>query len=143
MALPHPEPGLVISCAYLWRHEQAEGHVEGRKNGPCVIVLAVETQDDAIVVTVAPITHRAPTDAATAVEIPARVKRHLGLDDERSWVIVQEVNTFTWPGHDLRPVAPGRTHVDHGFLPPRLFDTVRTAMLDLIVQRRRERTSRD
>lgn len=143
MALPSPEPGLVISYAYLWRHEQAEGHDEGRKNRPCVIVLAVETQDDATVVTVAPITHREPEDAATGVEIPLRVKQHLGLDAERSWVVVQEVNTFTWPGYDLRPVAPGRTQVDHGFLPPRLFDIIRTTMLELIVQRRREKTSRD
>jgi len=39
-----------------------------------------------------------------AVEIPLRVKEHLGLDSECSWVIPEEVNVFTWPGFDLRPI---------------------------------------
>jgi hypothetical protein len=38
---------------------------------------------------------------SVAVEIPLRVKEHLRLDSERSWVILNEVNVFTWPGFDL------------------------------------------
>ncbi len=45
-----------------------------------------------------------PHDPNVAVEIPLRVKEHLGLDSERSWVILEEVNIFTWPGFDLRPI---------------------------------------
>ena len=142
MAFPIPAPGLVISYAYLWWHEHAEGHGEGRKNRPCVIVVAVENKEGATVVTVAPITHSAPLDASVGIEIPPRVKQHLGLDDERSWVLLQEVNTFTWPGYDLRPIASGETRIDYGFLPPKLFDRLREAMLELIVQRRRDSTSR-
>ena len=105
MALPEPEPGLVISYAYLWHHEHQSGHDEGRKDRPCVIVLAADrTSDGATVVTVAPITHRPPEDAAAAVEIPRAVKDSLGLDLERSWVIVNEGNKFVWPGFDLRKV---------------------------------------
>jgi hypothetical protein len=33
-----------------------------------------------------------------AVEIPAVVKRHLGLDEARSWIVVSEINRFIWPG---------------------------------------------
>jgi hypothetical protein len=48
-----------------------------------VIVLAVEGEAaGATVVTVLPITHSAPADPASAVEIPLPVKRRLGLDDE-------------------------------------------------------------
>jgi hypothetical protein len=55
MALPEPEPGLVISYVYLWHHEHQSGHDEGRKDRPCVIVVAAErTSDGATVVTVAP-----------------------------------------------------------------------------------------
>ena len=59
MPIPTPEPGLVISYAYLWHHESQAGQEEGRKDRPSVIVLAVERQaDDATLVTVLPITHK-------------------------------------------------------------------------------------
>jgi hypothetical protein len=68
-------------------------------------VLSVERQEDgATIVTVLPITHSAPTRPGAAVEIPAPIKRHLGLDDQRSWVAVAEGNAFLWPGYDLRKV---------------------------------------
>jgi hypothetical protein len=70
-----------------------------------------------------PITHREPDDAAKAVEIPPVTKRHLGLDDQRSWVMVNEGNQFVWPGYHLRKV-PGRDKYDYGFRPPKLFQSV-------------------
>ncbi len=85
MAVPEPESGLVISYAYLWHHEHGSGLDEGRKERPSVIVLAIErTSDGATVVTVLPITHRAPDDRASAVEIPPPVKELLDLDRARS-----------------------------------------------------------
>ena len=56
-------------------------------------------------------------DPATAVEIPMSVKRHLGLDDDQSWIIVAEGNEFLWPGYDLRKL-PHSDRYDYGFLPP-------------------------
>jgi hypothetical protein len=128
MALPEPESGLVISYAYLWHHEHDGGQEEGRKDRPAVIVLAAErASDGAIIVTVLPITHRAPDDPAAGVEIPPTVKRLLGLDLARSWIVVSEGNEFVWPGYDLRKVPGSRTRYDYGFLPPRFFDQVRKA----------------
>jgi mRNA-degrading endonuclease toxin of MazEF toxin-antitoxin module len=107
MAIPDPQLGLVISCSYLWHHEHRAGREEGRKTRPCVIVVAVETTRRGLtLVRVAPVTHSPPDNPSTAVELPAAVKRHLGLDDGRSWVILDEVNEFAWPGFDLRPI-PG------------------------------------
>jgi hypothetical protein len=101
MPIPNPEPGLVISYAYLWHHEHRAGQEEGRKDRPCVIVLAVEREADGeAIVTVLPIAHDAPADRTSAVEIPLPVKRHLGLDEDRSWVVVDEGNEFLWPGYD-------------------------------------------
>ncbi len=112
---------MVISYAYLWGHEAESGQEEGRKDRPCVIALSVERQPDGeTLVTVLPVTHRPPDKAATAVEIPIAVKRHLGLDDSRSWVIITEGDQFVWPGYDLRK-RPGADRYDYGFLPPRLF----------------------
>jgi hypothetical protein len=88
-----------------------------------VIVLAVErAANDATVVVVLPITHAAPADPASAIEMPAAVKRHLGLDDEPSWIVVAEGNEFDWPGYDLRKIGSDR--YDYGFLPPRFFRQV-------------------
>ena len=120
MPLPEPEPGLMISYAYLWHHEHDFGIAEGRKDRPCVILAAVERrQDNETVVVVSPVTHRPPKDSTVAVEIPQTVKRSLGLDLERSWVVVNEGNRFVWPGYDLRKV-PGRDEFHYGYLPPRL-----------------------
>nr|WP_245481909.1 MULTISPECIES: hypothetical protein [unclassified Mesorhizobium] len=57
------------------------------------------------VITVVPVTHSPPADPADAVEIPAPLKAHLGLDDTPSWIVVTETNDFLWPGPDLRPIA--------------------------------------
>ncbi len=132
MPLPRPEPGLVLSYAYLWRHEHNRGLEEGLKARPCAVVLAVQTQDEKTIVTVAPITHRAPSDSTRAIRLPAVVKRHLGLDAEASWIIADEVNRFAWPGPDLRPVSRHRAdQFAYGFLPEDVFDALRARMLAL------------
>jgi len=82
------------------------------------------------IVTALPITHSAARASAETVEIPLAVKRRLGLDEARSWVIVSEVNRFLWPGPDLRPVSrnePGR--FEYGLLPPSLFRQIREKFL--------------
>src|SRR5262245_52659766 len=103
MKIPTPEPGLVVSYAYLWHDEQAIGHEEGRKLGPAGMMLAVERQSyEATIVAVLPVTHTPPSNPAMAVEIPLAVKRHLNMDGNRSWIVVSEGNEFVWPGYDLR-----------------------------------------
>lgn len=143
MAFPAPEVGLVVSFAYLWRHEQQGGSTEGAKNRPCVIVTAVEEVDGQTIVTVSPITHSPPEDASSGIEIPPRVKNHLGLDDEKSWVILTEVNRFTWPGYDLRPIAIDDPRIDYGFLPPALFEQIKVGILTMIRSGKRTSASRD
>jgi hypothetical protein len=113
--------GLVVSYAYLWRREHLAGQSEGRKDRPCVIVLAVDRGADGTMVTVVPVTHAEPRDTSIAFELPPAVKRYLGLDGERSWVMLDEGNRFGWPGFDLRLVPRSNGRYDYGFLPPRLF----------------------
>jgi hypothetical protein len=78
------------------------------------------------------------------MEIPPRVKQHLGLDGERSWIILDEINDFLWPGFDLRPV-PGSepARMDYGMLPPRFYRAVREAVLALARDRRLRRVPRE
>jgi hypothetical protein len=115
---------VATSCG---RIDELPGHVEGRKDRPCVILIAAERQQSGDTVVVAlPVTHRPPEDAIVAVEIPQAVKQQLGLDFERSWVIVNEGNQFVWLGYDLRKI-PGRDEFHYGFLPPRFFDHILAA----------------
>jgi hypothetical protein len=120
--LPTPELGLVISYAYLWSSEADAGHEEGLKDRPCALVLSA--QDDSGD-TVVPVTHSPPQRPEEAVEIPPAVKRRLGLDEARSWIVVSEINRFVWPGPDLRPVSSAEPErFAYGFLPPGLFRQV-------------------
>lgn len=144
MALPDPRLGLVISYSYLWHHEHNAGRDEGTKSRPCVIVLAVENQaDGTILVRDSPVTHSPPHSADVALEIPLAVKRHLGLDDARSWVILDEINEFVWPGFDLRPIPPSRDRFAYGFLPPRMFDQILVKFAHVWSAGRGTATSRD
>ena len=89
------KPGLVICYDFLWKNEEKDGHTEGRKDRPC-LVLAVKEPESAEQyreVLICPITHTPPAQNQTAVEIPYKMAKHLQLDDDRMWIKTQEVNT--------------------------------------------------
>ena len=125
MPLPKPEPGLVIAYEYLWRHEHEAGRHQGSKVRPCAIVVAVEKRARMMEVVVAPIAHLEPMPPSEGMEIPFKVKQHLGLDYERSWIIITDLNAFAWPGYDIRPVPNSASgEFAYGFLPPKLHAAV-------------------
>lgn len=143
MAWPSPRPGLVIRYSYLWAREHARGQEEGVKDRPCAIILVTALEDGDEVVTVLPITHSPPHDPALAIEIPQSTKVRLGLDAERSWVVLSEINRFVWPGPDLRPRVTGELDsVVYGELPYSLFETIRSRFLDSVRQQRAARIHR-
>lgn len=135
MALPEPEPGLVIRYAFLWGSEAACGQEEG-KDRPCAVVLTVKKEGARTRVVVAPITHTHP-GRSPAVEIPAITKERLGLDHDRSWIITNQVNVFEWPGPDLRPITQALPRQDrryaYGMLPPK---TLMAVVEGIMAQRR-------
>ena len=134
MPFPRPAPGQVIRYAYLWRSEYQRGQEEGAKDRPCVIVLAVSDEEGDQVVTVLPVTHTPPADPNLALEIPHATKQRLGLDDDRSWVILTEANRFTWPGPDLSMVnRDDPASVVYGELPGKFFLQIRDRFMAAIV----------
>ena len=137
MPIPDPHPGLVIRYSYLWESERASGREEGVKDRPCAVVLTRQVVADRTLVTVLAVTHTPPSDPSEAIELPAPVKRMLGLDDLPSWVVLTEVNDFIWPGPDLVPI-PGSDvqRFDYGVLPPGYFRKMRDQMIALIKSRR-------
>lgn len=127
MALPSPEPGLVIRYSYLWKQERDLGLDEGPKDRPCAIIMSVEDTRGNKRVGVCPVTHTQPISPGEGVAIPIQTARRLGLDDEPCWIMVSEINTFSWPGHDIRPDRDD--DVTNGFLPPRLYEEVRKRLI--------------
>jgi hypothetical protein len=110
--------------------EHACGQEEGVKDRPCAIILMSADEAGDHVVTVLPVSHTPPRNPDLAVEIPTLTKRRLGLDDERSWVVLTEANRFVWPGPDLRPARQQDTaSVAYGLLPFGLFEQIRQKFL--------------
>ncbi len=141
MSVPSPEPGLVVHFNYLWSREAERGREEARYARPCAIVLSYRrAADGATIAILAPITHAEPREGDRAIEIPPAVKAHLGLDDQRSWVMVDEVNETAWPGFDLQPLPDGR--FTYGFIPPRLFGQIKDALREAVQARRLRRIPR-
>lgn len=138
MPLPRPPvPGMVVRYAFLWSHEAAAGRQNAAKDRPCVIVLASRRlADGRFLIRVAPITHSPPEDGR-GVALPPKVKKHLGLDADASWVVINEVNQFVWPGVDLRPISVATPGVwTYGILPADLFDNIRNAIIAVRESRR-------
>ena len=104
------------------------------KDRPAVVIVAQRRVGDHLQLLVAPITHREPAESE-GVLIPPRVKAHLGLDEERSWIITTEVNQFIWPGPDVRIVREGDDPF-YGTVPAALFDQVRRQISDNVDRHR-------
>ncbi len=141
MAIPDPEPGLVVHFNYLWSSEFDRGREEARYPRPCAIVLSYRrTADGATIAMLAPITHSQPRPGDRAIEIPQAVKKQLGLDDLKSWVMVDEVNETAWPGFDLQTNAEGQ--YAYGFIPPNLFRRIKAEMMQVLKASRLRRVPR-
>jgi hypothetical protein len=137
VAFPEPVPGLVIHYSYLWRREYERGQEEGVKDRPCAVIMVVTDDHDNKVVTVLPVTHTPPSGATPAVEIPYATKQRLGLDAERSWVMLTEANRFVWPGPDLRlkKSGVGPEGMAYGLLPRALFKQITSRFGDAVEAR--------
>jgi hypothetical protein len=130
LSWPKPEAGLVIRYSYLWQRDAEAGLQEGDKNNPCAIILALLRDGQAPFVRVLPITHSRPRDVESAIEIPLLTKQRLGLDDDQSWVILDEANDFAWPGPDLRPRANGKPETAaYGHLPAGFMKALREKLV--------------
>jgi hypothetical protein len=90
-----------------------------------VIAISIVDDDGKKRIYALAVTHSAPANPEDSVEIPNAVKRTLGLDTERSWVVTREANAFVWPGPDIR-IVPGSSPASaiYGRLPTKLLDKV-------------------
>lgn len=118
--MQRPDVGAVIRYAYLWVEQAARGSEEALKDRPCAVAAAITENGGAHRLLVLPITHSPPSERDLAVELPTATKRRLGLDEERSWIVTREYNSFVWPGPDIRPDHAGEVII--GILPGTLIE---------------------
>ena len=123
-----PDVGLVIRHIYLWRDEQKRGQIEGRKARPCLIIHTRLNEYGETDVYICPITHTQPEKSNQSIELPLATKQRLNLDNQRSWIITNEVNHFKWKGPDVRKTQAGE--FAHGYLPHRLIRTTINQVID-------------
>lgn len=143
MNWPLPRVGQIIRYAYLWKSEADAGLEEGLKDRPAVIVVAHAREGDDVRVVVAPITHTPPDDPGAGLEVPPKTRKRLGLDGDRQWVILDDLNAFVWPGPDLRPLpGQGLQSVIIGDLPAALATLINTRLQQRIKARRAAITAR-
>lgn len=118
------QPGDVIQYSYLWCYEESQGHVDGRKDRPCTVMII---QADKNLVSVCPITHT-PPEKGQGAQVPRQTCERLGLDDEKPcWIVTTEINQFIWPGPDIRK-SPSRERT-YGKLPKILFEKAKQQLL--------------
>jgi hypothetical protein len=133
-----PEIGSVINYLYLWRNESEKGSYEGIKARPSMIIFIDENDNNELIVYVSPITHTDPKDSVISKEIPFRTKKRLHLDEEKSWVITNEMNSFIWRGPDVMRAPSGE--LIYGHLPRKftkatlkqIYDNARDKKLQII-----------
>lgn len=126
---------MVLRYDYLWSQEAIQGRQQG-KDRPTCLVAASDSRINPSYVVLLPITHSRPTGDTIGIEIPDKVKKAIGLDDEPSWVIVSDYNIDEWPNAGLGQI-PGKSGVySYGFLPPSLFATVKSKFTQLVREKR-------
>lgn len=118
-----PKAGLVVRYDFLWKDEANQGQEHGRKDRPCAIILTTsKNKDGSREVILCPLTHAPPAKDQHAVEMPAKVAAHLGLDPDKCWIKTHEINTLIWEkDHIPFGVSVARKgHWSFGMLPHQL-----------------------
>lgn len=103
-----------------------------------MLAIVAHLDDGTPAVRVLPITHTPPSIPVDAIEIPPATKQRLGLDDDRSWIVLTESYRFVWPGPDIRPLD-----TDTGYYGPlALFAEVKRRFVELARAQRHQAAAR-
>lgn len=116
-----PKVGHVLRYVYLFAHEQKAGRDEGVKERFVVVIAIVGKR-----YSVAAITTKGE-GRANALPLPAPVANAAGVEPGSS-VVIDEINLFTWPGFDIRPLMKGKGFIA-GRLPPTFTNILQSTIL--------------
>jgi hypothetical protein len=103
MHIPDEPPiGNLVAYEYLWLSQQ-NIREDGAKGLSSSLIFAKKIIASVTLAYAVGMSHKPPDASEKAIEVPRKLKRHLGLDEDPSWVYTDQLNEFTWPGPDLRP----------------------------------------
>lgn len=92
-----PRPGLVIHYDFLWKEDERAGKESSDKDHPsAIMMMSKPTPSGDHLVYLCPISHSPPRAGETAVELPPKVSRYLGLDGDRQWLKTHQINQVFW-----------------------------------------------
>lgn len=130
-----PPVGSLIAYEYLWASQAGERD-DGVKTYPTAVLMATEISDGVVVAYALGISHRPPRKQERALQLPMKLQKWLGLDDDPCWIYTDQMNVFTWPGPDLRPADRLSTRLDAldtcviAPLPADWFETVKAHLIE-------------
>ena len=142
-APPKACPGSGPGREAVWRQEHAPGGIIPGIRNPLNFTIMNECNFNTCC--------QAPRGNSLSVEQILH-RRHgqkkavgviLKLDSMSSWLILSEANTFIWPGYDLRLIPSSKQNYTYGYLPPKLFELIKTKLLALAKSRHSPAISRD
>lgn len=133
-------PGLVIHYEFDFGRDSKD--VQMLKDRPAVVVVATGQGGNDRVILV-PISHTPPYQGQYAIEIPAPLKNRLGLDSDRSWIKLDELNDTTVEDlmYDIRKTKAGNW--EYGILPQGLLKCIQdgiNASNRLVIHSRNEKS---
>jgi hypothetical protein len=103
MHIPDEPPiGNLIAYEYLWL-SQKDAREDGAKVYPVALLFAKKFVGPVTLAYAVGMSHKPPEPAERAIEVPKKLKRHLGLDEDPSWIYTDQLNEFAWSGPDIRP----------------------------------------
>ena len=103
MRIPDEPPiGNLVAYEYLWLSQQ-NTREDGAKVYPVALIFAKKIIASVTLAYAVGMSHKPPVASETAIEVPRKLKRHLVMDEDTSWIYTDQLNEFTWSGPDLRP----------------------------------------
>lgn len=101
-----PHVGDILNYRYLFLSESNQGQVEGGKPRPALVVAILEDKKlkTSLRVFLAPITHTPPGNPSQGYLLPEANSLTAGLDQEESYVLYTELNSFIWRGYDVEKI---------------------------------------
>jgi hypothetical protein len=102
MIIPDEPPiGSLVAYEYLWLSHSGVRE-DGVKVYLAALIFAKKIIGGVTLAHAVGISHKPPAPFEKALEIPRKLKRHLGLDERPAWIYTDQINQFAWPGYDLK-----------------------------------------
>jgi hypothetical protein len=142
MRIPDEPPiGNLVAYEYLWL-SQARVREDGAKVYPVALIFAKKIIASVTLAYAVGMSHSPPDVSESAIQVPTKLKRHLGLDENPSWIYTDQLNEFAWSGPDLRPaewlsnLPSARNSCVIGALPTNWFALVKEDVVKNLRQQR-------